>query len=130
MKRALVFLLLGPTVGFILAIGSAVALGVKPWDAAVLGVIVAYSYAAGIIPATLTGLFDQYIATTTTGARRILQTAGAGYVISAFIGLTLLSGRLSVGAVLIFAIYGAIAAAACSFLCGSAKATRSRKNTL
>lgn len=124
MKRALIFLFVGPTVGFLLAIGSAMALGtaigvdVNPWEPVVLGVIFVYSYTAGVIPAALTGLVDWRLATRTTFARRILQTAGAGFVTSALIGLILLNHRLSGGAILIFAIYGAIAAALCSWLSG------------
>lgn len=124
MKRALIFLFVGPTVGFLLAIGSAMALGtvtgieINPWEPVVLGVIFAYAYTAGIIPAALTGLVDSSLAARTTFARRILRTAGAGFVTSALIGLTLLAHKLSGGAVLIFAIYGAIAAALCSWLSG------------
>jgi len=113
--------------GFLLVIGSAMALGtaigidINPWEPVLLGVIFAYAYAAGIIPAALTGLVDWRLATRTTFVRRILRTAGAGFVISALIGLALLNHRLSGGRVLIFAIYGAIAAALCSWLSGRSK---------
>lgn len=119
LKRALIFLTVGPAVGFLLALGTAAAIGVRPWEPMFLGVMFAYSYKAGIIPAALTGLVDSLLAARTTLARGTIQTAGAGFVISALIGLFLF-GR-GAGAVLVYAIYGAIAAAVCSWLSGRSK---------
>ncbi|MBS7707909.1 hypothetical protein [Chelatococcus asaccharovorans] len=120
MKRALIFLIVGPAVGFLLALGTAIVIGVRPWEPPMfLGVMFAYSYKVGLIPAALTGLVDSRLAAITTFAGRIIQTAGTGFVISALVGLFLFS--LGGGAVLIYAIYGTIAATVCSWLSGRSK---------
>jgi len=96
--------------------GLVVTLAVLGWY---LGVMFDHSCQMGIVPAVLAGLIDWRLAARTTFAWRILQTAGAAFIISALIGLFLL--RHDVGAVLIFAIYAAIAAVICSRLSGGSK---------
>jgi hypothetical protein len=81
-----------------------------------LFVILAYAYAAGIAPAVLTGAVDRYLATRMNFSQRVAVTAGAGYLLCTLVGLTLLNRRLSIGAVLVFALFGMLAAAVCSWL--------------
>ena len=116
MKRFLIFGLLGPAFGFLMAITTAMGLGVNPSDGQVLFVIFSYAFAAGIVPAAVTGVVDWYLATRMKFSQRVLATAGAGYFLCTLVGLTLLNRRLSLGAVLIFALFGMLAAAMCSWL--------------
>lgn len=108
MKHVLIFGLIGPTIGFLMALGTALALGITPSDWAVLSIVFAHAFAAGIVPAVLTGLVDLYLAPKTDFVRRALLTSGTGYLFCALVGLTLLNRRLSIEAILIFALFGAI----------------------
>jgi hypothetical protein len=118
MRRVVVFGLLGPTLGFLMGLITASALGIPPFDGGVLLIVFAYAYAAGVIPAVLAGLLDGYLSPRVRRWRRVLLTAGGGYFLSALVGLTLLNRRISIEASLVFALYGMIAAAICSALAG------------
>lgn len=120
MKRLLIFGLVGPTIGFLLAVLTAAALGVRPSDGTVLAVLFAYAFAAGIVPAVLTGCVDGHLASRTSLGRRILLTPAAGYFICVVFGFVFLNHRLSMRAIVIFALYGMIAAAVCSTLASRA----------
>jgi hypothetical protein len=93
---------------------TAAALGIPLFEACVMFVILAYAYAAGVVPAALTGLVDSYLARKVSRSRRVILTAAAGYFLSILVGLTLLNRRLSIEAIILFAVYGAIAAAVCA----------------
>lgn len=119
MKRLLIFGLVGPTIGFLLAVLTAAALGVWPSDGTVLAVLFAYAFAAGGLPAVLTGCVDGHLASRTSLSRRIFLTPAAGYFLCVAVGFAFLNHRLSIGAIVIFALYGMIAAAVCSALASS-----------
>jgi len=70
MRRFLIFGVLGPILGFLIAIATAIGLGVRPSDAEVVFVMFAYAFAAGIVPAVLAGAVDWHLAL----ARRVLAT--------------------------------------------------------
>lgn len=120
MRRIFVFGLLGPTLGFLMGLISASALGIPLFKVGVLVVIFAYTYAAGILPAALAGLVDSYLAQRVNRPRRVILTAAAGYFLCVLIGLTPLNRRISIEATLVFALYGMIASALCSVLTVSA----------
>ena len=117
-SRLLVFGLLGPTLGFLMIVAVIIGFGMGLSDKTVLFVIFSYAFVAGILPAVLTGLADWHLATRMNFSRRILATATVGFLLCALVGLTLLNRRLSIGAVLIFALFGMIAATVCSWLSG------------
>lgn len=114
MRRIFVFGLLGPTLGFLMGLMTAAALGIPLFEAGVMFVMLAYAYAAGVVPAALTGLADSYFARKVRRSPRVILTAAAGYVLSILVGLTLLNRRLSIEAIMLFAVYGAIAGAVCA----------------
>jgi hypothetical protein len=115
-RRLLTFGLLGPTLGFLMTLAVIIGFGMDLSNRTVLFVIFAYAFVAGTVPAVLTGVADWYLATRMKFSRRVLVTAGAGYFLCTLVGLTLLNRRLSIGAVLIFALFGMLAAAMCSWL--------------
>ena len=117
-RRLLTFGLLGPTLGFLMTLAVIIGVGMDLSNGTVLFVIFAYAFVAGIVPAVLTGVADWYLATRMKFSRRILATAGAGYFLCTLVGLTLFNRRASIGAVLIFALFGMLAAAICSLLTG------------
>jgi hypothetical protein len=116
MKRLLIFGLVGPTIGFLLAVLTAVALGVWPSDGTVLAVLFAHAFAAGVLPAVLTGCVDGHLASRTSLSRRILLTPAAGYILCVAVGFAFLNHKLSIAV----ALYGMIAAAVCSALASRA----------
>lgn len=120
-RRLLTFGLLGPALGFLMTLAVIIGFGINPSNGAVLFVIFAYAFVAGIVPAVLTGVADWYLATRMKFSQRVLATAGLGYLLCTLVGLTLLNRRLSIGAVLIFALFGMLAAAICSWLTGKSE---------
>lgn len=122
MKRLLIFGLVGPTIGFLLAVLTVAALGFWPSGGTVLVGLFVDAFAAGVVPAVLTGCVDGHLASRTGLGRRILPTSAAGYFLCVVVGLVFLSHKLPIIAIMIFALYGMIAAAACSALASRAVA--------
>lgn len=120
MKRLLIFGLIGPTIGFLLAVLTAATLGFWPSGGTVLVGLFVDAFAAGVVPAVLTGCVDGHLASRTGLSRRILLTSAAGYLLCVAVGLVFLNHMLSIVAIMIFALYGMIAAAACSALASRA----------
>ncbi|MBN9586080.1 MAG: hypothetical protein BGN84_02780 [Afipia sp. 62-7] len=120
MKRLLIFGLVGPTIGFLLAVLTAAALGFWPSGGPALADLFADAFAAGVVPAVLTGCVDGHLASRTGLGRRILLTPAAGYFICVVVGLVFLNYKLPIVAIMIFALYGMIAAAACSAIASRA----------
>lgn len=116
--RIVAFGLLGPTLGLLMGLATALALGIPPFEGEVLFVILAYAYAAGVVPAALTGFLDGWLASRAGALKRVFLTALGGYFISALVGLAFLQRRMSIEAILVFALYGMVAAAICSALAG------------
>jgi ABC-type branched-subunit amino acid transport system permease subunit len=81
MRRIFVFGLLGPTLGFLMGLMTAAALGIPLFEAGVMFVMLAYAYAAGVVPAALTGLADSYFARKVRRSPRVILTAATGYVL-------------------------------------------------
>jgi len=124
MKRFLIFALLGPLLGFVTFFW--VLLQIFDW---VLGapstadiyqvVLIPMSYAIGIVPALIAGLFDHALR---NASWRILWTTLFGYLV-AFLPIvsSLVMGYVHGPYVLIFGLVGAIPAAVASWLSSDKK---------
>ncbi|HEY8262750.1 MAG TPA: hypothetical protein VIG26_00150 [Methyloceanibacter sp.] len=116
MKRLLICGLVGPTIGFLLAVLTAADLGVRLWDGTVLAVLFIYAFAAGFVATVLTNCVDGHLASRTSLSRRIMLMPAAGCFLSVVIRFAFLDHKLSIDTVMIFALYGMIVVAFCSAL--------------
>jgi hypothetical protein len=116
-KRVLLFVLIGPFLGFVMAFWVmlpllSVSLGEQPGAALGQIVILPAAYAAGVLPAALTGAIDHLLA---SRPWRPLWTGLAGYMLG-FVPIlaALLMGFMHGPYVLLFGLIGAVPAAICS----------------
>ncbi len=121
MRRVLTFALLGPPLGlltgiFILSALSGDWAGIDSFAGA--AILVMLSYAFGLAPALLTGVFDAVLAKRKADYRPAL-TAFFGFV-AAFIPLatSLAMGFIHGPFVMLFGFVGAVPGAACSWIAG------------
>lgn len=123
MRRLLIFSLLGPLLGFVTGFWV-----MRPIMAGLLGdpldidwhqiVLMPLAYALGIVPAFLTGLFDEF-GDRRSFRRRVLWTTLFGFTISFLpLATALAAGFIRGPWILLWGLIGAIPAAICSWLAG------------
>lgn len=125
MKRFVIYVLLGPAIGFVVFVLRDIAGG--KIDGGFPGVLfgLPFAYLFGILPALVMWLEDWWLCEKISLPAKILTSAVTGYL--AVIVLLLLNtapGQVKLPQILTFGIVGAVPAAICSLLSG----TRFRRN--
>lgn len=126
MKRYLIFVLLGPPIGFLTSIyGLLPALnwavgGESTFDWRQISLL-PLAYALGIVPALFAAAFDAALAARNIHLRP-LWTSVFGFVVSFLpLAAALLAGFLQSPIVLLWGLIGAVPGAACSWLSGGGR---------
>ena len=123
MKRLLIFGLVAPPLGLAIGVGILLpalnlALGDQPqWDWRQV-VLMPLAYMLGLVPALITGVFDEALARGKVGWRP-LWTGGFGFAMSFLpLATAILYGMVHGPFLLICGLVGALAGAICSWLAG------------
>lgn len=125
--RLIIFSVLGPLIGLIsfhlwtwATAKGAGPYPLWPWD---VPLMLFGAYLVGFIPAWFTGAADWFFASRMDGWRRVLATGGAGYLITALVGLlAAASQHVEMWRVLVYGFAGVLPAVVCSWLAGRVEA--------
>jgi hypothetical protein len=115
MKRAAVFIILGPALGALLLLAAGVFIQDKLNRPAVVTDLVLMGWLWGIIPACLCGLIDWFLARSSSSVSRIAAMAPVGFVVTA---LVVVIGGLGAWPAVIGGLFGIAPAVICSWLSG------------
>lgn len=123
-KRILIFLLLGPLVGYAVYVLWQLSLGrnLGGVESVLLGLPFAYIF--GVLPSLMMGFVDRFLGDRVSLWPRVLITAIVGYVASVAMMSVWAAIPMPVAQLLSFGSVGAAQGAVCSWLAGDAYDTR------